>query len=271
MPLRALYDSADQIPAALREFYVEQKDGPAKGRFALAVESAGGFAFEHVDGLRGALETERAERRKLKELAKEFEGLDPKVAREALTKVEQMSSWTPDDKVRERIEAAVRAVKDDGEKKVSKATAALAAKEAAIRKLLVHGEAAKAAAKHKGDLTLLLPLIERVATVMERDGQDLPELVLEEQKGVPLMTRQTGFTGNMSVDEYFGILKERHPRAFDGPDSSGSGATGAHRGNGAGGAGATIRASQLNDPVAYRAAKEAAVKAGQSTPQVIPG
>ena len=269
--LKALYESVEQIPAELRGHYVELKDGPGRGRFALAVEPSGGFAFEHVDGLRNGIAEERSERKRLKEALAAFDGVDAAWAREAKTKYDEMLKWTPEDKVREKIAASVKDIKADLEGKLGERDKKLAAKDQAIRKLLIRAEAGRAIADLKGDTDLVMPLIETVADVVWSDGADLPDVVIMEDKKTPLITRESGKTGNMGVREYVEkVLRERHPRAFDGTPHSGAGSSGGGSGGGGGGS-VTITEAELRNPQVYQARREAARKAGQVTPQVIPG
>ncbi|MBN2312360.1 MAG: hypothetical protein JXM79_00430, partial [Sedimentisphaerales bacterium] len=85
----------------LKKEYVKQDDGT----YRLDVTPVGDFALENVKGLKTALSSERTAREAAETKLKSFDGLDGAKARDALKKVEEMTNWKPEDKVKEQIEA----------------------------------------------------------------------------------------------------------------------------------------------------------------------
>jgi len=77
-------DSLDNIPETVRDQYVEAEGG----KFRLDLDG-----YEDPTGLKSALEKERSEKkerdRQLREMQKQFDGIDPEKTREMLSRLEQ--------------------------------------------------------------------------------------------------------------------------------------------------------------------------------------
>lgn len=265
MALKAGYESIDQVPEGLRDHYTKAADG----KFRPAVEADGEWAFENVGGLRKALGSERSEREKLASLAKQFEGLDPAAAREAMEKVAKMADWKPEEKVREQIEAREKALAD----KLGKETAAERARrekvEKALERALIDGQAALAVQKHKGvpgAAEALLPHVRQRVKLHENADGSYSVRVLD-AAGNPAITQRSGKTGDMDLDELIESFKAHDVfgRFFEGSGAAGGGAHGAGR-NTSGGAGEfTILESEArSNPAAYEAVRAKALAAGKT-------
>lgn len=246
-------DAWDGLSDELKKEYRPQEDGT----YLLDVAPVGDFALENVKGLKSALSAERASREKAEGLVKAFEGLDPEKARSALKKVEEMANWKPEDKVREQIEdkhkTELKALQDRLDKRTSQ-----------VEKMLVEASALKALADAKGNAELLLPHVKAATRLRETEnGEFVVEVVGVD--GNVRISPATGKTGPMSIEELVAEMKQSatYGVCFEGTGASGSGATGSVGGTPPGRtSGYTINATDARDPAKYRAAKEAAAKAG---------
>lgn len=83
MPLKAVVEKIEDVAEPLREHYTEGSDG----KFHLAAEGV-----EDVSGLKSALKKERESReaaeKAVKDVSKQWEGMDPKEMRELLDRIE---------------------------------------------------------------------------------------------------------------------------------------------------------------------------------------
>jgi len=218
--LKLIVDSLDAVDEPLRELY-EEKDG----KFALKVEG-----IEPTDGLKSALQKERADRAAYEKQVKAWQGLGktPDEIKELLAaqeqaelaKAEKAGEW---EKLRaqmnEKHDAALKA-KDE----------TISAMRARLNAELVDAKAVSAIAAAKGVPELLLPHVQRHVKVDDEfnvhvvDAKGDPRV---NEKGEPLSIAD--LISEMKASEVFG-------RAFEGSGQSGSGK---QPGNGAGGAGVT--------------------------------
>ena len=269
----ALVETLDDAPEAFRPYYREVTDEKSddRGKFAFGLTSVGGWRLEDVGKLKGGLIGEREKVSGLEAKLKEFDGLDVAAARDAMSKVDEMSKWTPAEKVQGQINVAVQKIKDDHQKELDGRDDTIRAREEAVRTLAIEAKAAAAIAKLKGNADLLMPHVLASAEVRYAEGQSLPQVFIKGADGkTPLPTTGSG-TDPMQVEEFVEkVLLERYPMAFDGHGGTGSGATGGSSTapSGGGGASHVISAEDAKDPVRYRAAKEAARKAGKQLEMV---
>lgn len=222
MALKAILDSIDDAPDALREHYTEQD-----GKFVLAVEAVGGFALEDVSGLKSALGKERTTREKLERDVVAFKDLDPDKARKALTELEELKAIDPAKEADKIASAKFEAAKTQ---LLEKHNADLTEREGRIKTLsgavdgLVREQRATAAiAEAKGAVDLLLPHVLRFTRTVEKDGKFSVEVIdaegngrIADSKGSPMTIKD--LVAEMRGSETFG-------RAFDGDGQSGSGKT----------------------------------------------
>lgn len=258
MALKAIVDTVDGLPADVAKEYAKGDDG----KFRLQVTPVDGLALENVDGLKTALGKERESVRKLTEATKTFEGLDADKARDALKKVEEMANWTPEEKVKQQIEAIKTAMLDSHGKEKSGLQKKLDALTKQLNGALITSAATQALVKHKarGDGTLLLPHVERQVRMRETENGQFMVEVVDENGNV----RVNGAGKNMSIEELVESMKKSDAFApgFDGSGASGSGAAGGG-GTPKPGTPFVLSPTDAKDPAKYRAAKEAAAKAGQ--------
>lgn len=257
MALKAILDTVEGLPADVAKEYGKDEQS---GKFVLQVAPVGGFALENVEGLKTALGKERENTRKAGETLKAFEGLDPDKARDALTKVTEMTNWTPEQKVKEQIEAIKAQLLDAHGKEKGTLEKKLSSYQKQLTNALIIQAATAAIAEQKGVVELLLPHVERSTRIRESDsGQFVVEVVDKD--------------GNLQVDRNGNALtiaqlvekmraSDTFARAFEGSGASGSGAHGGGTPKPSGPH--TISKADASNHQKYQAASEAAKKAGVS-------
>lgn len=197
----------------------------SQGEFILDTIAVGGLNVENVTGLKNALSQTRTERDTAMSKLKAFEGLDPVVAREALTKVEEIGRMTPNDKV----EAQIKAQKDQLQKihseEIGKHTKHNELLTTQLTKLLVDNAAMDALTRAKAKTALLMPHItSQVRTRMTEDGRFLVEVIdksgnvrVGDSNGNPMTIPQ--LVDEMAKDDLYAA-------AFPGTGQSGTGQSG---------------------------------------------
>ncbi len=221
MALDSYLSSLDELPEVFREHYVAAGDG-----FTLDVHSVDGRTLEDVGSIKSALARERTTAAKSAKALKAFEGIDADLAREAMAKIGEMADWSPDEQVQERIAAREKQLMDKHAAEIQAATAANADLDKHLRSFVVDAALAEAIAKHKGNATLLMPLL-RAQIEVDRDdgGEFFPRVV--DSAGNTRITDRAGATDGMSVDELVKSLRDDSTTAaaFAGSVIAGSGAT----------------------------------------------
>lgn len=245
MALKLTVDTLDGVDEPLRALY--EPDGD---KFKLKVDG-----LEDTSGLKTALQSERQARATYERQAKQWGALGktPEEINELLVaqakaeedKLNKAGEW---DKLRAQMNdkhaAELQAERDRN-----------AAKDKALARFMIDGEAAKAIAAAKGVPELLLPHVQRFARMVESDGDYSVQIV--DAKGDPRVNAKgepltiSDLIAEMRASDVFG-------RAFDGTDKSGSGKPpGVHGGGG------TSRTYTLTAFNALSAAERAAaMKAG---------
>ena len=242
----------------LKKEYKKQQDGT----YLLDVTPVGDFALENVRGLKSALASERSQREAAETKIKGFEGLDVDKAREALRKVEDMANWKPEDKVKEQIEAIKTQLTEKHKAELDKKDQQNQNLVKQLEKVMIDAEAVKAIAELKGSAPLLLPHVRGMTRMRAADdGHFLVEVVGTD--GNARISPATNSTSPMTIAELIKELKtqDTFAPAFDGSGASGSGATGSGTARTKSG-NHVLSYEEAKDPNKYRAAKEAASKAG---------
>ncbi len=90
--LKAIVDNLETVEEAFRSLYKETEEG----KFTLQVTPVGGFALENIEVLKSAYQKEMAGRKRAEKRLSAFDDLDPAAARNALQKVEELSSLGPE-------------------------------------------------------------------------------------------------------------------------------------------------------------------------------
>lgn len=253
-------DELGALPEAIRSEYVANGD-----KFHLSVTPVGGLDLQDVSGLRSALEGERQTVKSLNALSAKWKDLDPDAAREALVIAEQVKSGKLDDKQKAVLDARIKEISDkytaDGAKKDQRVTKL----QSLLQREMVESRAATLLAEKElgGNPTLLMPHILREARVVE-DGEDFRVSVIDPVTGHErISTSKENMGKPMSLRELLVDMRNRQAlmAAFHAPDATGTGSRPNQGGGNSRGA-HTISAAEAKDPNRYRAAKEAATKAG---------
>ena len=217
--------------------YAEQKDGT----FLLAVTPKAGFALENVEGLRGALESERTTRKAAEGRLKAMDGIDPVKAREALEKVEKMADYTPGEKVAELVRSREEQLSAKYEEQIKKLKADNTEYDGLVQTLMVENEAVRVLAgkepgKPVGNPKLLLPHIKGVTKIEKTpEGRYVRKII--GPNGHPLLSRRQGAPADMDLEEYITDVMRKDTElqgAFYGSQQSGAGAGQPKRGDGDG-------------------------------------
>jgi len=248
------------LSADVKKEYKKRDDGT----FILDVTPIGDFALEDVKGLKSALSSERTAKEEATKKVKAFEGLDADKARSALQKVEDMANWKPEEKVKEQIEAIKKQLVEKHQGELGARETSIKTMTSQLEKVMVEASAIKALAEHKGSTTLLLPHVKSATRMRQTDkGEYIVEVV--DANGQVRISPAAGSTAPMTIAELVAEMKNNntYSPAFEGTGASGSGANGGTGGPG-GGKGGThvISEADAKNVTKYRAAKDAAQKAG---------
>lgn len=255
MALKAIVDNLDGLSEELTKEYKQREDG----KYVLDVTAVDGLELAEVSKLQSALSKERENARKANEQLKNYEGLDSAKAREALKKVEEMATWTPEQKVKEQIEAVKASMLDAHGKEKKALEEKLVRLNKALEEAMIVSVATQALTEQKGSVKLLMPHIRQQTRLRDVEGKLLVEVLGPD--GSPRLTGSDGHA--MSISELVTEMKTQNDfaSAFEGTGATGSGATGAQPPRTRGGL-HIISPQDAKDPHKYRAAKETAQKAG---------
>lgn len=218
MALKRIVQSLDEVPESVREFYVE-----SEGKFVLDADDAA--------ELKSALRRKTDRAQQLAEELKKFEGIDLDRYNELMSAAEQQAA----DEMKKKgdWEAREKQLIDRHRSEVEKAKQREASLLSALENALITESATRAIAAAKGEPTLLLPHVEKRAKVVEENGEFVVRIIDPATKQ-PLLADGTGTPMQMS-----GLIESFKSdatlaRAFEPPDKSGSGASGAARTNSGG-------------------------------------
>lgn len=242
MPVKQIFEKAEDVPEFLKSAVVEQD-----GKFVFEAELPG-----EVKGLKSALDKERAAREEFEKKLKGYEGINPEEARKQAAeskkaeeeRAKQAGQW-------ENWKAQMQTQFDTEKSALQKQIEAL---KSSLHQEMVGARATAAIAEAKGVPALLLPHIG--ADVVEEDGKPTVRIVKDGKvrygkSGEPMTIAER--IAEMREDEVFG-------RAFEPVSPGGSGAQSGGKAGSAGGH--VIKREDAKDPYKYRAAKDAAQKAG---------
>lgn len=267
---KSVVSSLDQVPEEHREHYtkVEDPKSPAHGKFVFTLDVVDGFSVRNIDNLQAALNAERGKAEEAEKKLKLFGDLDPGKARDALTRVEEMKNWTPEDKVKAQIQREVGEAKSKLEADLKAARDTNEKLEGRFRRMLITTEGTAAIAKLKGNVDLLMPLVERSARI-KFEGEK-PVVFFEGENGQPILSKKAGTTDPMGAEEFVEGLRERFAQAFEGHGGSGTGSEGA-KGKGGPRQPWEITKTEAGDFAKYEIASKAATAAGRSMPVIVEG
>ena len=248
LKLRISAEELAGLPEGIRGFY-EEKDGS----YVLSIDG-----LEDTNGLKSALEKERKARSEYEKTVRQYQGLgkSPEEIAELVkaqeesekNKLEQKGEW-------EKLKAQLL---ESHKKELSARDEAVQKMKGTLESYLVDAAATEAIAAAKGIPQLLLPHVKSAVKVIEEDGKYQVRVVGPD--GSPRMNAKGEFLG---IKDFVSEMRESEvfSRAFEGTGTTGSG-TPANRGNVRPGSFILSR-EDAKDPMKYRAAREAATKAGQ--------
>jgi hypothetical protein len=237
MTLKAVISQADYdgLSDDLKKEYLK-KSGEhfREGMFYLDVARVEGFGLEPIDGLKTALARERQNAEEAGYKLKAFDGLNATEARDALKKLGEYESANPKEKLEAIVEDRVKQWQD-------KNASDLAVKDSEIKVLMdaleeetIVSKAISALNKLNGNADLLLPhVLARTRVVRtEADGKvRFAPRVIEPNSGQDLLSKKSGSTDFMDIEELVATMKENKTFAAGFTDVNASG-FGSERGDG---------------------------------------
>ena len=271
MAIKAVVTKAEMesLDEAVAELYSE-----SDGKFVLAVDASDGFELADVANMRSALEKERKSNKANAAKLKEFEGVDVKAARDAMSTLAELGDDASiDAKVRAGLEAKEKALvakfDKDREALIKKHGADLSDSQKESSSLrsqleneLINSRATAAIHSAEGSIPLLLPVVRGMVRMNKDDEGKMIAQVMDGQGNTRLSTK-AGSTNDMSFEELISELKESSDYAmgFKGSGATGSGAVGSDGSNSVNGR-FVLSSEDARDPAKYRAMKAQAEKAG---------
>lgn len=227
MALKAVLANLDGLAENVASEYTKNEDDD---KFYLDVDPVEGYALEDVAGLKNTLGTITKERKEARDKLKKFEGLDPAKAKEALARVEEMSEWTPDEKVKQLMADREKQLTDKSTAELTAAEAKAAKAQGQLSGLLVKGAAMAALAKHslvKGGAELLMPHIASQVRLVETESGEMAPRVFGPDGVERISLKPNSGSTPMGVEELVDTMKdnETFALAFGGSGASGSGAS----------------------------------------------
>lgn len=164
-----------QLPEAFQKEYKQHTDGTS---FILDTVSVGGFAVENIKGLTSALEKERATGRDALAQLKNFEGIDAAKAREALTRLDEIAKFNPQEKIKAGMDEWKKQILGQHQEQLSEAEKREKAIKGQLRDVLVSEKLTRALSEAKGSIPLLLPQLQSHIRMREQEGgQMIPEVI----------------------------------------------------------------------------------------------
>lgn len=256
--ISAVLTSLDGVEAPIAELYQKGEDG----KFRPTIKAVDGWGLENVQGLRTGLDKERENVKTLANSIKQFEGLDPVKAREALTKLEQMKDWKPEDKVKEHVEQRLAELREKMGKDIAARDERIKSMSSSLEEALVVSAATTEIEKAKGSSKLLMPYVKTRVKVVESDGKYAVQVV--DASGNVMKTAKSNYKDAATISDLIEEFKNdsEFSKAFDSSGQQGSGSSSSSRSGNRGGS-HTISAEDARDMNLYRAASEAAQKAGK--------
>ena len=222
MPLKAVVKDIEQIEETQRSLYRHDEES---GMHILDVESVDGWSLEDVQGLKKALGAARGNVSDLEGKLYQFEGIDPKKAKQALKKVDEFSKIDPEKEADRIAEEKFKSVESQ---LVEKHTSEKAELQGEIQSL--KGLVDKLGVDAKLDIAMdkagvipegkdiLKPYVRKFLKP-EIKGDDLEVNVIDENGG-PII--KDGSANHMDLNDLVVSMKEKLPHIFKGSGQSGS-------------------------------------------------
>ena len=222
MALNAVVTDIESVPEEVRSFYKPSEDGT---KHILDVQGAEGYELENTSALRSALGKERQSVADLSKRLKTYDGLDPDAARTALSKVEEIASFDPEQKVQEALEQRQKQLLQKHAQEIENVQKERDVLLSELEQNLITSAATKAIANSKGSVDLLLPHVKNQTRMRRLEtGQYIAEVV--DSAGTPRIGDAQG--NPMTIPQLIEEMKtsEAFMRAFEPSGATGTGATG---------------------------------------------
>lgn len=159
--------------------------------------------------LKAALGREREAVQNLEQKVAAFKDIDPSKARDALSKVEKMKDWTPEDKLKEQIEAKTREIAAAKDAEIAKLKGSADLYRKGYEGLTLDREIEEALTEHKFLAPKLSARLFRDSVRMvEKDGRLVTEVVGGDGKPLTRMDTQ-GNLLKVSVKEFIADQAKR--------------------------------------------------------------
>jgi hypothetical protein len=222
MSLPAVIDSLDSVDEKFRSEY-KQIDG----KFILDVVKTGDYELANVQATMSSLSAARKERDDAKKMLKQWEGLEPAAAREALKKLEEFSKLDPEAMARAKVEEFRTKIVGEHQTVVKGLNDKIAALTSNLSEQLITNSAQSAIAQFGGSkhAKLLLPhILGRTRLRETENGRHVVE-VLDDAGGVQLGDANgTPMTIAQFVERMRGMPE--YEVCFEGANRSGAGGPG---------------------------------------------
>jgi hypothetical protein len=212
MALKAILESLDDVPEALREHYHKADEG-----FVLQVTGSETWKLvnwedsqrkidDAFDGRRKA----REERDALREKIEQFGDLDPQKARDALKRLSDGSlDKAGKEKIEEMSRDRIRALEEKHGTHVSEITTERDLLSAQLKEEILSGRATRALAEHRGNVKVLLPhVLNQVDVERDDGGRFVPRVYKDKQKKVFRVSERPNTSDYMGVEEYVELMSQ---------------------------------------------------------------
>ena len=188
--LKPIYETADQIPENLKEYYTDNEDGG----FILSVTPDGGYALENINGLKSTLG-------KLKERAATAEtglkqysslGLSAADVAEAVEELNSLKMSQGEEseaiqRMKQELENIKRSARENTEKAVAPVQTLADSRMEQIKELLIDSKLQTAIVNAGGNPRLLMPILKNeVNAKTDENGKVIVEIV--DADGTPRVT-----------------------------------------------------------------------------------
>ncbi len=251
MALKAIIskEKFEALSDEVKEHYTERE-----GKIYLDVTKVEGLAVENVDGLKSTVEKLRTEKTaliadvktaetvgdaavtKFEELKTKFDGIDPVLAKSALSKIDEIKDWDGETKVREAVMLAEQTVQSKMQAKLDEVvtqnttkveglTKELVDSQDQLQEAVVTSKIIEAISKENGNVDVLMPHVRgQVVMVKDAHGRFIPEV--QKADGTPRIGDSAG--NDMTITQLVQEMKTQDTFAgcFKGVNSTGSGQSG---------------------------------------------
>ena len=198
MALKAFLTTLEGLSDAIKAEYTQ-----VEGGFQLDVAEVNGLRLSDGKALKTALETERTRARKLEEKYAPLKEFDTTVLAEAAGKLEEIKSWSPDQKTAELIKARETELGQKHQGEVVKVKTRAEQLQRQLEDVLVVQAATAEIAAAGGKVKLLLPVVRQQIRPREVDGRYVVEVV--DGQGNARIGSDAG--SNMTIKELIAEMK----------------------------------------------------------------